>query len=1010
MPFLKAAVVGAAASVSLTLLIISTAYARAADAAPQLFDIRPQGLAAALSEFARQSHEELLFAPEVVAQKGSHGVRGTMEPLAALKILLKDSGLSYSTTPAGAILVWSAGSTNVAGIASATTSAAGQSDDSSARSGLQLAQVDQGQTPSPSTVEGHDEQASERKRVKLEEVVVTGSRIPTAAGQQALPVSTYSREQIETSGQTTVADFLNTLPDASINSVEGDLQSFLGRTTVQLHGLPAGTTLTLLDGRPIESSVYGYFDLGAIPVAAIERIDVLPVGSSAVYGSDALAGAVNMILRKDFDALEVDAKYGRATGTGEDDFSLAWGKTWDRGSVSLVASYQGRSELLGSERSITSTTDVPADAASFNLFDLCSPGTVYSLNGQPLPGLGTATQAAIPSNISGKPTIQAFQATAGKTNLCNVLLTNSLIPTTHRQGALLSGHYEIGGSADLFTEVLLSHEFQDNVVGDAIDLIGGSFGYTTIGAGNPYNPFGEEVGVSYSYRSMAAAYDNWQTFVRPLVGIRGSLVFDWKYEVTTTFSQDEAHDQYTSINQTALQGALNSTSPATALNPFTSGAPGSPQLLGSLLDDYADSYKNQLTSTQAIVHGPLLTLPSGAVQAVVGLQYDHERLYDALDDSYAAPSSLSLARHSYAVFAEERVPILAANARPESGERLALSFAERYDKYSDFGGKTTGQAGLEWRPSSPLLLRAAYATSYKAPELQQIAGGVTGTFQGDITDPYRGNSTYPAPTEQGSNANLQPETGESRVLGIVYDSNEHRGLKASLSYFAIDITNYISVLSPQVLIDNPTLFPGLVTRAPPTPQEQQLGYLGVITNIRDIYLNYGDIRVAGLDFDVSRRLTTSIGDFMPSLALTDMVRYRTALTPGAPDVSYLSQATLLGPGFAPRWKGTVALGWQRGPLITNLTGRYIGPYRDYQELAPNTNELGNTWYCDFNLRYDLSKGVGGTDRWYHNSFVEVGAVNLLNNLPKFSYSGADYDYAESDIRGRFVYARFGLRL
>src|SRR5580700_4224349 len=163
MPFLKAAVVGAAASLSLTLLLLSTAYARAAEPAPQPFDIRPQSLAAALSEFARQSHEELLFAPEVVAQKGTRGVRGTMEPLAALKILLKDSGLSYSTTPAGAILVGSAGSTNVARVASATTSVAGESDDSSARSALQLAQVDQGQTSSPSTVEKPHEQGSERQ-------------------------------------------------------------------------------------------------------------------------------------------------------------------------------------------------------------------------------------------------------------------------------------------------------------------------------------------------------------------------------------------------------------------------------------------------------------------------------------------------------------------------------------------------------------------------------------------------------------------------------------------------------------------------------------------------------------------------------------------------------------------------------------------------------------------------------------------------------------------------------
>jgi iron complex outermembrane receptor protein len=485
---------------------------------------------------------------------------------------------------------------------------------------------------------------------------------------------------------------------------------------------------------------------------------------------------------------------------------------------------------------------------------------------------------------------------------------------------------------------------------------------------------------------------------------------DWKYEVTTLLSQDKAHDQDSFQNQSNLQAALNSTNPATALNPFTSGAPGSPQLLQSLLNNYSDSFKNQLISTQAIIRGTLFNLPSGSLRTVLGAQFDHELLSTALDDSYSPPSALDLARHSYAVFTEERVPLLANHVHPESGEQLALSFAGRYDKYSDFGGKATGQAGLEWRPIGGLLLRAAYATSYKAPELQQIAGGVTESFLGPITDPYRGNSTYVVPAEVGSNSNLQPETGSSRVFGVVYDSNEHPGLKASLSYFAIDITNYIARLNTQVLVDYSTLFPGAVTRAPPTPQDQQLGYLGVITNIDDFYYNFGDIRVAGIDFALSHRLPTAIGDLKPSLALTDMVRYRTALTPGSPDVSYLSQATLYGPGFAPRWKGTAALGWERGPLSTNLTGRYIGSYRDYQDYVPNTNELGNTWYCDLNIRYDLSKALGNTDRWYHRSFVEIGAVNLLNNLPKFSYIGATYDYAESDIRGRFVYAQIGFKL
>jgi iron complex outermembrane receptor protein len=505
------------ASYSILVVLLAVASIRPVHAQAQTkdFNVPAQSATTGIPEFARQAGIQILVSEPLVRDKKVAAVAGSHSVAEALSILLKGTGL-VATTKDGATYT-------VAAMTSPSTQQRGTHN--SLPESARVAQVDQ--TPAgPQAVEKNkgEESDSKKKTAGLEEIVVTGSRIPVAAGQEtAQPVQIYSREDISRSGQTTVADFLNTLPDVSMNNVEGNNQNFLGRTTVQLHGLPAGTTLTLLNGRQTETGYYGgFFDLGAIPAAAIERIEVLPVGSSAVYGSDALGGAVNMILRKDFDGLEFNAKYGRDTGSGEDDFSLAWGKTWDQGSISLVANYQGRSELLGRDRSITSTTDVPA-AASFLLIDGCSPGTVYSLNGQPLPGLGTATQAGIPAGIAGTPTLQSFQATAGKINLCNPNLDIAQIPTTHREGALLAGHYEISDGADLFTEVLFSHEFQAIAVGDAIGAYGGSFGYTTIGAGNPYNPFGAAVGVSNAYTGIPASYDNWQTFVRPLVGIRGSL-------------------------------------------------------------------------------------------------------------------------------------------------------------------------------------------------------------------------------------------------------------------------------------------------------------------------------------------------------------------------------------------------------------------------------------------------------------------------------------------------------
>jgi len=238
-----------------------------------------------------------------------------------------------------------------------------------------VAQVDQGRTTSDVPVE--KEKAKNKKTEGLEEIVVTGSRIPLAAGQQQVqPVRSYSRDQIENSAQTTVGEFLNTLPDVS-TIIQSSIQTgYAGLQTVQLHGLPVGTTLSLLDGRRVETSQLGLFDLSLIPISAVDRIEVLPVGASAIYGADALGGAVNVILRKDFNGFEMNASLDHAADVNNPGLNLAWGKRWERGSVSIIGTYQHHenfSELSVLPRlwSILNQAFLPP-----LLFgDTCSPGT-----------------------------------------------------------------------------------------------------------------------------------------------------------------------------------------------------------------------------------------------------------------------------------------------------------------------------------------------------------------------------------------------------------------------------------------------------------------------------------------------------------------------------------------------------------------------------------------------------------------------------------------------------------
>jgi len=375
-----------------TALVLTVPAMAMADSAR--FDIAAQPMPAALKAFAAQAHMQLLYQYGAVAHATGNAVVGELETHAALEQLLRNTGLEvvYSSPNAATIRPLNS-STRSSGDAGSRAAGQEPSQENPNQDGPQhksfwdrfrLAQVDQGQTSSPSTVEKQDEQASKKRPIQLEEVLVTGSRIPTTAKESAQPVRTYTREQIEQSGQTTVAGFLQDLPDVSINYNESGFFTVGGITTVSLHGLPIGTTLILVNGRRLQGSgVAGglYVDLNNVSLAAVERIEVISEGSSAIYGSDAIAGVVNIILKKDFDGFEANVKYGRASGIDESTTSLAWGQRWDRGSVSIIGSFQSRGELQGFERSVT-------DTGTKFTYDMCNLADVYSTNGTNLPGVG----------------------------------------------------------------------------------------------------------------------------------------------------------------------------------------------------------------------------------------------------------------------------------------------------------------------------------------------------------------------------------------------------------------------------------------------------------------------------------------------------------------------------------------------------------------------------------------------------------------------------------------------
>jgi iron complex outermembrane receptor protein len=959
------------------------------------FDIPAQALVPALYDFSSQAKVQVITKAADVSNAKTAGVSGRRPVKQALAELLRGTGFSFEALDASTIAITPA--------AAKAAPEDPRTDSSRQTPPARMAQADQGTSAQDLSANAPDiAQASQKKPAQLEQVVVTGSRLVQTAPDGAQDVQVYSKQEIDQSGQTTVADFLSTLSAVSVSSTELGFGVNGNATTVQLHGLPIGTTLVLLNGRRLEVSGLqaqsNFFDLNSIPAAAVERIEVVSGGSSAVYGSDAIAGVVNIILAKDLDGVAADFKYGGAAGTHESDADMSFGKHWDAGSFDVIATWQERTPLVGADRAVVNG---PQTIVTYK----CSPGNVFTLDGSNLPGVG-APYAAIPRGFTGTPSQAEFAGTAGTLNSCGANEATDFIPRTSRKSVFASGELQLAGSVVGFTELLFSDITQTTDFGPT-PLIGeADYAPYTVSADNPFNPFGETVGIGSGNvlgASVENAIINETKFFRPLLGARGDLGSSWHWEAAAWTSYDRSHYYETgTFNGDAPQAALNQTDPSLALNPFVDGPGASPALLNTFFSMQTSLYYGQKTAVNAFARGTLLQLPGGPAQIVVGGEYDRDKLTErAADAFYLGGMNATYGRDSRAAFTEARIPIFGPRPNANVGDRLTLSLAARYDSFSDFGDKVTPQFGGEWRPLNALLLRATFARAFKAPSLYELYSPVVSTPGLFVTDPERGNQGETVNGVFGGNPELRPETGKSHTAGFVYSLDTPLIARFEVSYWSIEESNSIQSLPSETIIDNPQIFGAYIVRAP-----TQNGVIGPITTLYDTEVNFGNIQVSGIDYHASAKFDTGIGKIEPSLSLTETLSYLTALTPQVAATNRDSAANDDG-NWAPRWKGSLKTSWTRQSLSMALTGRYIGRYQDYD----TTNEIGNFWLFDANLRYSIPASFLHTTDPRHHAYVEIGGVNILNRLPQssnFGYGQEGYDPLEGDIRGRFLYARLSL--
>jgi iron complex outermembrane receptor protein len=724
--------------------------------------------------------------------------------------------------------------------------------------------------------------------------------------------------------------------------------------------------------------------VASIPLSLVERIEVLPSGSSAIYGGDALAGVVNIVLRSDLMGAEGGVGYKWADKIDEKHIWAGGGWKSEDFSFSIMASASHRGSLLGKDREITSDPDLRRfggpnlGTAAFGV-----PANVSSVSGN-LPGLNSSF-AAVPRGSSGVGLTPAdFAATAGTQNTGSFTRDAAMIPEVRSSGGLLSGNVRITPNLEAFAELLVTQYHRVAAITPPFLQL------ADVPASNPFNPFGTTVrvsGVVQGAESLSTfAYD--ETFVRPLLGMRGKLG-SWQWELTALDSRDNGSQViFGQPNTAALNAALASSNPATALNPFVDGPMASASLLSSIYSSQiVTNFNAESRIIDAFARGPLLQLPAGPMTAIFGAE--HER--SSFENGFQTD------RTARAVFTELRVPLLAsAGERGQEREVLAVQGAARYDHYSDFGSKTTWQAGLELRPVERLLLRGTYATSFKPPTLYQLASPTT-SFPALVNDPRNNGQPVTVQASQGGNAGLHPTTGESSTLGFVWSPLQVRDLNVSTTRWWSRIKDAIGApISSQFIIDNESSFPGRVIR----------DSAGNIVAVDGTFLNFGTMRESGIDAAIDWKFSTRFGTFTPALAGTYITEFEGSSTRGAPSVNRLSRASN-DVVFAPRVKGIASIGWTPTPAWNAwLAGRYIGRYTDYTP----PREIGDIWYLDASVEVGVEQALNLAKGSLAGMKLSVSGTNLTNKLPTWSTFFRGYDVFNYDLVGRAIFVRAKFQL
>lgn len=842
-----------------------------------------------------------------------------------------------------------------------------------------------------------------------DKIVITGSRIKRVDVEGPSPITVIDREAIDASGDNSVADVLRSSTFNSFGSFRersGVGNGATGNATISLRGLGSNRTLVLIDGKRAPSSPAsgggGFQNLNLIPIGAVERIEVLRDGASAVYGSDAIAGVINIILRDDFDGLIASVGAERPSQEGADaaSFSLTGGVTSGKGNITFVLDHFERKELMNADRDFTGTgLSIFGFPGSYFAYDHASGG----FNGGDF--LGTFADSRCPTNLGDSADFpNSLQRFGGIICGFNYAATSANSAAIDRNTLFINANYELSDNVTFLSRTTVSRVHGQGRYAPAPET-----SFATIGFDNPINPM-PGADISVVFRNVPGGNrdtNTTDTLIDVLVGLEGSN--DWLGGTDWNFAAHHARS-----HNVGLSGGLG-------IIPFFQQAltDGSFDMFGvrgdslETIDAVAQTFGHMAifeaeTITYTVdgdIAFDLFELPAGAVPIVLGFEYEDLNFFQKNDPQSnsgnvfgsSGGDNVKNGRHRLSLYTELNLPVL---------DNLEVSIAARYDDYSDFGDTVNPKISAAYRPTDTLLLRASFGKGFRAPTMTDLHGTTSQSFNSAL-DNYGCDVGVPntcATTQfeviSGGNDELQAEESESLTLGVVFSPFEN--FSVSLDYYDVELDSAISTTGLQSILNNDRTLRQGGGAGDSRVSRNASGK--IIAPISLQTANTAAFNTSGYDIDVDYKLDAgNTGEFGFNLIVSIVDEFESVDVDGAQDVGvgeFFEDATA-----QPDYRATFSTTWNRGDFGANIQVQYV-PDMDFIDLDDESDTFNQSIdkldeWTTIDVQFTYNTPWDGK--------LSIGARNITDEDPPINTTTLDSPfYAQTlhDIFGRVPYIRY----